>query len=445
MPIQLTGLSGGFDSSGLITQLVSIARAPIDALGAKKAQVDSAVSTFNTYTSRLTTLRANAASMSDAAGYASYATTSSDASVVASATGTAQPGSYDVTVTQLASIQKLRGTTQASSGAALGMSGTLSIKVGTGDPIDVAVSATDTLGDIAASFAKSGARVSASVLYDGTNYRLSVQGLDTGAANAFTVTQTGLDLGLEDPGNLYQAAGDAQLTVDGLPITRPTNQIAGVVPGVTLALTKTGVSSTIRVSSDTTALKTKLNFFISSYNDIVNATHTATGYSTVKATNSVLAGDSSMRRALDGFARMVGSAVPGAGGSFSTLGSVGVKLGADGTLSVDATKFDAAVARDPDSVRRLFITDTTSGATGIMKTISSAVDSLITGAKSPIRSRIAALQATSTSLDTSAANKQKRVDEYEQQLRRQYAALDIAQSKYSAMSAAIAGITTVTR
>ncbi len=445
MPIQLTGLSGGFDSSGIITQLVALAKAPLDALAAKKSQVDSAVSTMNTYTSRLTTLRANAVSMSDAAGYASYATTSSDTSVVASATGTAQAGSYDVTVTQLASIQKLRGAVQTSSSTALGMSGTLSIKVGTGSPIDIAVSATDTLGDIAASFAKSGARVAASVLYDGTNYHLSLQGLDTGAANAFTVAQTGLDLGLADPANVYQAAGDAKLTVDGLAITRPTNQIAGVLPGLTLALTKPGVSSSIRVSSDTTALKTKLNGFIASYNDIVNATHTATGYSTVKATNSVLAGDSSMRRALDGFARMVGSAVPGASGSFATLGSVGVKLAADGTLSFDATKFDAAVVKDPDSVRRLFITDTTSGATGIMKTMSSAVDALITGTKSPIKARIAALQATSTRLDTSAADKQKRVDDYEQQLRKQYAALDAAQSKYSAMSAAISGITNVNR
>ncbi len=443
MPIQLTGLSGGFDSSGIITQLVALARAPIDALATKKSLVDSAVSTMNTYTSRLSTLRANAASLTDASGYASYATTSSDASVVASATGTAQPGSYDVTVNQLATIQKLRGTTQASSSTALGMSGTLSIKVGSGAPIDITVSATDTLGDVAANLAKSGARISASVLYDGTNYRLSVQGLDTGAANSFTMTQTGFDLGLSDPANVYQAAGDAKLTVDGLAITRPTNQIAGVVPGVTLALTKTGVSSTVRVTSDTTALKTKLSALVASYNDVVNATHTATGYSTVKATNSVLAGDSSMRRALDTLARMVGSAVPGAAGAFNTLGSVGVKLGSDGTLTLDATKFDAAVTKDPDSVRRLFITDTATGATGIMKSFTTAIDAMITGTNAPIKSRISALQKTSTGFDASAADQQKRVDAYEQQLRKQYAALDEAQSKYSAMSAAIAGITSV--
>ena len=166
-------------------------------------------------------------------------------------------------------------------------------------------------------------------------------------------------------------------------------------------------------------------------------------FSTVKATNSVLAGDSSMRRSLDTLARMVGSAVPGATGAFNTFGSVGIKLGSDGTLTLDATKFDAAVTKDPDSVRRLFITDSGSGATGLMKSFTTAIDAMITGTNAPIKSRIAALQRTSTGFDTSAADQQKRVDAYEQQLRKQYAALDEAQSKYSAMSAAIAGITSV--
>lgn len=445
MPIQLTGLSGGFDSSGIITQLVALAKAPVDALATKKQQVDSAVSTMNTFTSRLSTLRANAVSLTEASGYASYATTSSEASVVASASGTAQAGSYDVQVTALASAQKLRGATQTSSSTALGMSGTLSVAVGSGTPVDVAVTATDTLGDIAAKLAKSGARISASVLYDGSAYRLSVQGLDTGAANAFTITQTGLDLGLQVPGNVYQQAGDAQLTVDGLPITRPTNQIAEVIPGVTLALTKPGVTSTVRVSSDTTALKTKITGFVAAYNDIVNAGHTATGYSTTKATNPVLAGESSIRRALDGFARIMGGEVAGSSGAYTTLGSVGVKLALNGTLTFDSATLDAAITKDPGGVRRLFITDASSGATGVMKSISTAIDGLVTGTKAPIKARIAALGATSTRLDASAVAKQKHVDQYEQQLRKQYAKLDEAMSKYSSMSSTIAGIGSGTR
>ena len=440
MPIQLTGLSGGFDASGVITQLVALANRPVDAIGTKKALVDSAVSTMNTFASRLSSLKATANTLVDSSGYASFAATSSDASVVASATGAAQGGSYDIQVTKLATSQKLRGTTQASSGAALGMSGSLSVVVGSAAAVNINVVATDTLGDIATKLATSGTRLSASVLYDGSSYRLSVQGIDTGAANAFTITQSGLDLGLQDPANVYQAAGDATLVVDGLTVNRPTNQITEVIPGVTLALTKAGASSTVRVSSDTTVLKQKIQGFVSAFNDIANAVHTATGYSGTKAQNSVLAGETSMRRALDSFARILGGAVPGSTGAYTTLGSVGVKLSSSGTLTFDSTKLDSAITKDPDGVRRLFITDAALGATGVMKTIATSIDALVTGASSPIKARITALGATSVRLDASMIAKQKHVDRYEQQLRKQYAKLDETMSRYQSMSSAISNI-----
>lgn len=442
MPIQLTGLSGGFDASGVISQLVAIAKQPIDDIDAKKAKVDSASSTMSTFSSRLATLKANATSLADANGYASFASTSTDASVVTTANGAAQAGSYDVQVLQLANVQKLRGTTQASSSVALGMSGTMSITMGGNAAVQVTVAATDSLGDIATKLATSGVRISASVLYDGTNYRLSVQGLDTGSANAFSIAQTGFDLGLSNPANVYQQATNASLVVDGLSITRPTNQISGVIPGVTMAVTKAGTSSTVRVASDTTTLKTRIGSFVSAYNDIINAGHTATGYLGTKPSNTVLAGDPAIRRSLDSLARIVGSAVPGTTGAYNTLASVGVKLAQNGTLTFDGNAFDTAITKDADGVRKLFITDASLGATGVMKTIASAVDALITGASAPVKSRIDALAATSKRLDDSKAEKQKRVDSYEQQLRKQYSKLDEAMSRYNSMSSAVSSIGT---
>jgi flagellar hook-associated protein 2 len=439
MPVQLTGL-GGFDSSGVISQLVAIAKKPVEALAARKQQVDSASTTMGQFSSRIGTFKINANSLADASGYSSYAVTSTDASVVASANGSALAGSYDIAVTQLATAQKIRGDAQTSGSAALGFTGTLSIQVGTNTAVGVTVTATDTLGDIATKISASGAKVSASVLFDGTDYRLAVQGLDSGVANAFTISQSGFDLGLSNPANVKQTALDAKFTVDGLPITRSTNQITGVIPGVTLALTKTGVSSTVRVASDTTALKQKLQFFVSSYNDLVNASHTATGYSGTKATNPVLAGEPAMRRSVDTLARLVSSAVPGATGAFTSLGSVGLTLSANGTLSLDSTKFDAAVAKDSDGVRRLFITDTALGATGIMKTLATTADGFVNGTTSPIKARIEALATLSKNIDDSANKKLDAVDAYEQQLKKQFAALDIAMSKYNTMSAAISGI-----
>jgi flagellar hook-associated protein 2 len=237
MTIRLTGLSGGFDASGVIEQLVSIARQPIVEAEQKKLLVDQATSTVNAFSSRLSSFRSAALALSDTSGYASYGAASSDPAVVASASGGAQAGSYAIAVTQLASAQKLRSSTFASSSTALGLAGQLTVQVGSQTAVNVNVTATDTLSDVATKLAASGARITASVLFDGTSYRLSLQGADSGAANAFTVSQSGLDLGLANPANVYQTAKDAMLTVDGMAITRSTNSISGVIPGVTMALT----------------------------------------------------------------------------------------------------------------------------------------------------------------------------------------------------------------
>ena len=145
------------------------------------------------------------------------AASSSDAGVVASVSGSAVGSSYSINVTQLAQSQKSRSDAQTSSTDALGKSGNLSIKIGSGAATTIAIAATDSLTDIATKINQQGLRVSASIVNAGGSYRLSLQGLDTGAASAFTVTEdAGASVGLSTTANTYQTAQDAKLTIDGL-------------------------------------------------------------------------------------------------------------------------------------------------------------------------------------------------------------------------------------
>ncbi len=100
----ISGLSG-FDSSGLITQLVSVASAPLTDIANKKQNVDSASSSMSTFSSYLTTLKSAATALSSSSGFSSMAASSSDSAIVASVTGNATPSSYDISVTQLAKAQ----------------------------------------------------------------------------------------------------------------------------------------------------------------------------------------------------------------------------------------------------------------------------------------------------------------------------------------------------
>lgn len=443
MGIQLSGLSG-FDSASLVSQLVNVAQQPITDLNSKKGLVDSASLTLNNFSTKLATLKTAATALSTNSGFVSMAATSSDTSLVGSVTGSAGAGSYSVNVTQLAQAQKMRSDAQASSTTALGQAGDLTLNIGSGDPLTIKVEATDTLTDIASKINRTGARVSAGIINAGGSYRLSLQGLDTGDANAITVGEGGsINLGLTKSTNVVQRAQDAKLTVDGLDITRPTNSVADAIPGVTMALTKTTATpATLNVASDSSALKVKLANFVSAYNDIVSAVHGSTGYGSAKASNAVLAGDSALRRSLDQISSLVTGPVTGATGSYRSFASVGLALTKDGTMALDSTKLDAALGKDPNAVSRLFVTDTAAGATGLMKTIADTVTTL-TGTNGAVTARIAALGAQSKNISKSIDSKQAQVDSYAAGLKKQFADLDQAMSKYSSMSSALGAITNI--
>lgn len=438
MSISLGGLASGIDVNSLIDGLMSVARLPVDQLTKKKSQVDAATQTISSLSSKLSTLKAAALALTTSTGFASYTAASSDPAIVASATGSANVGSYAIAVSALAKAQKSRSDVVASATTALGMSGSIAIAVGSSASVTVNVASGDTLADIATKISASGARVSASIMNDGTGSRLLVQGLDTGAANAFTMTESGTTLGLGTPSNTYQAAQDASLTVDGMAVTSTTNQLTGVIPGVKLVLANvTSAPATVSVSSDPTALHQKITALVNAYNDFVNSAHNASGFGSTKASNSVLAADSAVRAALHRVGGLFSSPVPGTTGLYTTLASVGITGKRDGTLSFDATKLDAALAADPATVQKLFVTDTTTGATGVMKSIMDAVDALVTGDTAPLQARLDSLSKQSKTLDDQATKMQARLDDYQAQLQKQFLAMDQAVSKYQAMSKAL--------
>jgi flagellar hook-associated protein 2 len=441
--ISLGGLASGIDTGSLTTSLMAVANQPLDQLNARKAQVDSASATVSGLANRLSSLKAAALALSTNVGFASFSASSSDPGVVATASGSGSIGSYAVSVEALASSQKARSTTFLSSTTALGQSGSLALQVGSGTASSVQVLPTDTLADLATKITASGSRVSASVMNDGTGFRLIVQGVDSGAANSFTLGETGTALGFGAPDATYGTAADARFTVDGMHATSPSNQISGAIAGVKLALTKVTTSAaTVQVTADSTALKTKVTALITAYNDFINNSHIATGFGGNKPANKVLSADSAVRSALHKIGNLMSNVVPGTSGKYTTMGVIGLKLGQDGTITLDSTKFDAAMTADPDSVRRLFVTDATTGATGLMKTLMTGVDGLVTGNGATIQSRIDALNAQSKRLADSATRMQVHLDDYQAQLKKSFTNMDQLVAKYKTMQASLGSLVT---
>ncbi|NUO52315.1 MAG: flagellar filament capping protein FliD [Polyangiaceae bacterium] len=433
--ITFGGLASGLDTNAIIDGLMKAERIPLDRITSRQSEVQAAKDGISSMSTKMANLKSAAQALSSLSGFSSYKAGSTDSSIVASVSGASSPASYTVSVQKLAREQRSYATPQASSTSALGMSGSLGITVGSGSPVSISIASTDTLTDIATKIGSSGARLSASVVYDGSQYRLQVRGLDSGAANAITFDEQGFSLGLT--GTPTQKAQDAELTIDGIPMTRSTNQVGGAIPGTTLALTKENVTSEVSITSDGDALKKKVAAFVTAYNDIVNTGHTLAGFGTTKASVKELSGDSSIRSSLDKISRLVSQTVPGTTGKYTTLGSIGLGTDRDGKLKLDEAKLTAALTADPNAVTKLFVNDSNIGATGAMKAFMTAVDQIATNEKSTLKARGDALGKLSQRLDDDYAALDRRMAQIETQYRQRFSALETTVSKYNQQGAAI--------
>jgi flagellar hook-associated protein 2 len=226
-----------------------------------------------------------------------------------------------------------------------------------------------------------------------------------------------------------QQATDASVTVDGFTATRPTNQITGVIPGVTLALTQPTTSPvTIQVASDPTTLNSNVQAMVTAYNQVVSTIHADAGYGTTAANNQSLSGDATLRS----ITQQLSSTIDGVfgTGSYQTLANVGIALQPDGTLAVNTSTLDSAFSADPTTVESLLAGSggitSTGGAMGALSKLANSFAAPTTGLVA-VEGQGFAQQ--STQLSESITNEQTYIAQYQQNLQAEFTAM---QTKYSA-------------
>jgi flagellar hook-associated protein 2 len=426
--ITFGGVGSGIDTEAIITGLLGASRGPITRVQQQSAQVQSAVSSMSDLGSLLAKFKDAVSALDTIQEVGSFKAASNNKAVVATAAGNAQPGSFDVKVTQLAAAYKAYsdplGITQVNDD--LGQSGTLSLSVN-GKSVDLAIEPTDTLDNVLSKINTSGLRVSASSFFDGTAFRMQLRGLDTGAENEVSVTETGTSFGFA---NTVKSHGqDALLSIDGFQVTSKTNQVQGAIAGVTLALTEvtatplteaTSTPVTVTVDSDAEGFETKLKTMVDSYNAVVNKIHTDAGFGSIKASNSELSGDSALRAITSRLSGALGKTV--GSGKFQTLRSIGIELNNNGTLKLNKTALTAALSEDPEAVTRILAGDdkTTAGLADSLATV--ATDLL--SSKGLVQTRKDGLAARQKALTDRADNEQRRLDRMEEMLRKQFTQMD---------------------
>jgi flagellar hook-associated protein 2 len=228
--------------------------------------------------------------------------------------------------------------------------GSFSIQVGSGTATQITASAGESLSALASDINGQSLGVSASVVSNGNgSSHLSIVNSTTGDASGMTITNTFPQFTQAVQGT------NALLTVDGIPISSASNTVTGAVPGMTINLNgaAAGTDVTLSASADMDAITSAINQFVSDYNTVIGSVNTEYTYNSTSSAAAPLAGDSALgllQNALLG----AGSYSATSNGGTTTLGSLGITMNNDGTLSVDSTTLDNAVQNNLPAVQNFF-------------------------------------------------------------------------------------------
>ena len=158
-------------------------------------------------------------------------------------------------------------------------------------------------------------------------------------------------------------AGDAQVVVNGLTITRSSNAVDDVIPGVYLDLlsTNVGAPADIRVSRDTKVIKENLQAVVKAYNDAVSDINVLTGARSDDSEDiysGSLKGDSTVRLIKSQLRDMFlgNSSTPGI--TLKAFRDLGLDLDRTGVMSINETKLDSALSNQFVDIVTLFSANT---------------------------------------------------------------------------------------
>jgi len=425
MPVSFSGLSSGLDTQAIIAQLMTLERIPIQRVEQRKTDIGQQLTTLADIVTKMKTLQEKVLAM-DAIGEARtmLAKSGDEAVFEATASGDAEPGSFGIQVDRLASAERTWSKAFASK-TALGLVGTgdLVITVGSDAPKTISIDqATDSLESVAAKINASGARASASILYDGTSYFLVVAGKDSGTANGITFDDpTALDLDVA--GAEKQAALDSKIVMDGQIIYRPTNVLTDVLKGVSVRLKKVQAGAVgLTVDVDPAGMRARAQAFVDAYNEVARAIGAQFAWSGKSKGQGSLAGDATLRDQLNRLQNIVTSEVTGLSGRYTALSEIGISTSKDGTLKLDATEFDKAAREDALGVAKLFTRET--GSKGVAAQIDDEVKSATDFASGRFTLRRQGLDARVTQADKDVARLEAQLVKTEERLRAQFTALE---------------------
>lgn len=359
----------------------------------QQKDLDAQIKALSTLESALTDFQSAVDALnSDTDGPVINSVTANNDSATITANSQAKSGTYTFFVDQIASAQQ---NTYSFADGDIPSSGTFTITMD-GSEMDIDLSQSDADGDgtvtvselaDAINNSEDNPGITATIVNTNGSTTLMLTGDETGAANSFNVSTSGID-----PNSAFatdisnekhlSSAQDAIIYLgsspeDGVKITNSTNTFDDVILGVSMTFTEVseeGKPITLTVNNDEGASQEKVQTFVDAYNTLIDTLTSLTSHGSDTTSAGAFAGDAG----ISSLKRQIQNITHADYGGVSIL-DYGITLDKDGHLQIDSEEFNAAMEENPNGLNSLFVGDNsmTSQIDDLLKTYLNDNDGII--------------------------------------------------------------------
>lgn len=430
--ITALGVGSGLDLAGLVDQLNRAERQKLTPILAQQTAQKTKISAYGRLESAMDRVQTSIAALNDASTFKKQKSTVTGEGVLVTAGEKANAGRYEVTVTQLARSGSAASNSVALDQELTATDTTLRLDFGAGGTqtsYDVTISAGSTLADVRDQInADKESGVTASIVNDGTGFRLALSSKETGK-DASLIGFSGLASLTMDAATV-RAGQDAELNVNGIAITSKTNRVEEAIQGVTLDLTvASGDPITVVIERDQGALKDAIKDFVKNYNEMKSTVGRMTAFNGEGETSGELVGDRTVRTIENRLRRDITENF--GDGDISRLSQLGITIDVRGRLSVDDDKLDEAVANNPEGLSAFFAGDTKEA--GFAGKLNATLEA-ITSDTGIIKSSVTSAEQRVESLKERMVRMEASIERNTERYRKQFGQLDGMIAQMNSMS-----------
>ncbi|MCY1282745.1 B-type flagellar hook-associated protein 2 [compost metagenome] len=348
------------------------------------------------------------------------ATFSKEGMATASVGTKAVPGSYQFFVKQLASAhqQALTGFKDSD------LTGSGSLKLSQdGKDFSVDLSGITTLADLAKAIndKADNTGVKATLVRSNGEVSLVLASEKTGLANAIGLESSNAALqNAWDGGQPLSAAKDAEVYLggeSGMKLTNASNTFENIIDGVSLTFSQVHQSGeqplSVDIGQDQKATKDKAQSFVTAFNALMGSFDSLTASGSDSAARGPLAGDSSVRSIESMLNQVIRTSFGG-----KTLMDYGIVADRNGKLTIDAARFEKAIAADPEGFDKLF-----GGKDNLLDSLDKNLAVYTSSANGVMKSRKESLNGMLRRVDDQFTSLQKQYDLYYGRYLKQYTSM----------------------